>query len=133
VPAEKFTAVSFRESYPPRRVAPHEMLLAFDRSNDAMDFRTWWEVQGAEVFAVWLKAERRCDAGDDNDKLTPGVLAGVSAADLGELMDGPPPPKLPPEFGELKGNPADEIGRCSRCGGRTAHYRLKGYQCPRCS
>jgi hypothetical protein len=25
-----------------------------------------------------------------------------------------------------------EFNRCQKCGGQMAHYRLKGYRCPRC-
>jgi hypothetical protein len=56
MPADRFTAVDFPDTYPQESVADHEVLMAFDGDSDAEAFRAWWLEQGSEVFAVWLKA-----------------------------------------------------------------------------
>lgn len=54
---ERFTAVDFPRTYPQESVADHEVLMAFNGDPDAIAFRDWWEEQGAEVFAKWLKRQ----------------------------------------------------------------------------
>lgn len=59
MPRETFTAVILRDTYPERRVADHECLLAFDSEGDCAAFEEWLKGQGWEVFAVWLKQHQR--------------------------------------------------------------------------
>lgn len=59
--AERFTDVTFPRTYPQESVADHEVLMSFNGDSEAIAFRGWWDEQGAEVFAVWLKKQRASD------------------------------------------------------------------------
>lgn len=34
-------------------LAPHEVLLSFDKNDDADEFRDWWESEGWQQFHDW--------------------------------------------------------------------------------
>lgn len=56
----KFTNVAFRDEHPGKRVADHEVSMAFLADDDAAEFRAWWEEVGSAHFAAWLdKQEHR--------------------------------------------------------------------------
>jgi hypothetical protein len=58
MPTEAFTDVRFPNDHPRQTVAGDEVLMRFDSLRDATAWRKWWYEQGAEVFAVWLRAKR---------------------------------------------------------------------------
>lgn len=64
MPRERFTAVTFRDTYPQESVADHEVLMAFNGDPDAAAFREWWDEQGNEMFALWLKKQKTRAADD---------------------------------------------------------------------
>jgi hypothetical protein len=51
---KRFEGVEFRKEYPAESVADHHVLMAFNRDQDAIDWRQWWDEEGAKVFREWL-------------------------------------------------------------------------------
>lgn len=56
-PPDRFTAVRFPVVHPSLPVAADTVVMAFHDAADAAAFREWWETQGTEVFAHWLKRQ----------------------------------------------------------------------------
>lgn len=53
---DPFKSVTFRREYPTHDVAEHEVLMSFGGDSEAVAFREWWNLRGAEDFARHLKA-----------------------------------------------------------------------------
>lgn len=51
---DKFTDVELAKEYWHLEVPEHEVLMRFNRDDDAISFAEWWQVEGAAIFKRWL-------------------------------------------------------------------------------